>query len=101
MTWRGSDPSHPASKQKTKMGGEGLGPLARGREHVKFGIFEHMDDSGVPLGDQIANRMRLIEAYDRLGFHAYHLAAHHGTPLGLAPSPGLMMAAVAQRTQRL
>jgi alkanesulfonate monooxygenase SsuD/methylene tetrahydromethanopterin reductase-like flavin-dependent oxidoreductase (luciferase family) len=68
---------------------------------VKFGIFEHMDDSGVPLGQQIANRMQLVEAYDRFGFHAYHLAEHHGTPLGLAPSPGLFMAAVAQRTCRL
>jgi alkanesulfonate monooxygenase SsuD/methylene tetrahydromethanopterin reductase-like flavin-dependent oxidoreductase (luciferase family) len=68
---------------------------------VKFGIFEHMDDSGVPLGEQIAGRMQLVEAYDRLGFYAYHLAEHHGTPLGLAPSPGLFMAAVAQRTQRL
>jgi alkanesulfonate monooxygenase SsuD/methylene tetrahydromethanopterin reductase-like flavin-dependent oxidoreductase (luciferase family) len=68
---------------------------------MKFGIFEHMDDSGVPLGQQIADRLRLIEAYDRFGFHAYHLAEHHGTPLGLAPSPGLLMAAVAQRTRRL
>jgi alkanesulfonate monooxygenase SsuD/methylene tetrahydromethanopterin reductase-like flavin-dependent oxidoreductase (luciferase family) len=68
---------------------------------VKFGIFEHMDDAGVPLAEQIASRMRLVEVYDRLGFHAYHLAEHHGTPLGLAPSPGLFMAAVAQRTQRL
>jgi alkanesulfonate monooxygenase SsuD/methylene tetrahydromethanopterin reductase-like flavin-dependent oxidoreductase (luciferase family) len=68
---------------------------------MKFGIFEHMDDSGVPLGQQIAERMRLVEAYDRFGFYAYHLAEHHGTPLGLAPSPGVIMAAVAQRTQRL
>ncbi len=68
---------------------------------MRFGIFEHMDDSGVPLGQQIADRMRLIEAYDRVGFYAYHLAEHHGTPLGLAPSPGLFLAAVAQRTRRL
>jgi alkanesulfonate monooxygenase SsuD/methylene tetrahydromethanopterin reductase-like flavin-dependent oxidoreductase (luciferase family) len=33
--------------------------------------------------------------------YAYHLAEHHGTPLGLAPSPGLFLAAVAQRTKRL
>jgi len=68
---------------------------------MKFGVFEHMDDSGVPLGQQIENRMRLAEAYDRYGFYAYHLAEHHGTPLGLAPSPGLVMAALAQRTKRL
>ena len=68
---------------------------------MKFGIFEHMDDSGVPLGEQFENRLALIEACDRYGFHAYHLAEHHGTPLGLAPSPGVFLAAVAQRTKRL
>jgi alkanesulfonate monooxygenase SsuD/methylene tetrahydromethanopterin reductase-like flavin-dependent oxidoreductase (luciferase family) len=68
---------------------------------MRLGIFEHMDDCGVPLSRQIAERMQLVEAYDRLGFYAYHLAEHHGTPLGLAPSPSLMMAAIAQRTKRL
>src|SRR5262244_2521701 len=60
-----------------------------------------MDDSGVPLGKQIEDRLTLIEAFDRHGFYAYHLAEHHGTPLGLAPSPGIFLAAVAQRTKRL
>jgi alkanesulfonate monooxygenase SsuD/methylene tetrahydromethanopterin reductase-like flavin-dependent oxidoreductase (luciferase family) len=68
---------------------------------MKFGIFEHMDDSGLPVGQHFQNRLSLIEAYDRYGFYAYHLAEHHGTPLGLAPSPGLFLAAVAQRTKRL
>lgn len=68
---------------------------------MKFGIFDHMDDSGATLGEQYANRLRLIEAYDRAGFYAYHLAEHHGTPLGCAPSPGIFMAAVAQRSTRL
>ena len=54
---------------------------------MKFGIFEHMDDSGTPVGRHFENRLSLIEAYDRYGFYAYHLAEHHGTPLGLAPSP--------------
>jgi alkanesulfonate monooxygenase SsuD/methylene tetrahydromethanopterin reductase-like flavin-dependent oxidoreductase (luciferase family) len=68
---------------------------------MKFGLFEHMDDSGVALGQQFENRLSLLEACDRYGFYAYHLAEHHGTPLGLAPSPGLFLAAVAQRTKRL
>ena len=68
---------------------------------MKFGIFEHMDYAGVPLRQQIEQRLQLVEAYDRLGFYAYHLAEHHGTPLGLAPSPGIFMAAVAQRTRWL
>jgi alkanesulfonate monooxygenase SsuD/methylene tetrahydromethanopterin reductase-like flavin-dependent oxidoreductase (luciferase family) len=68
---------------------------------MKFGLFEHMDHSGVPLGQQFESRLSLLEACDRYGFYAYHLAEHHGTPLGLAPSPGLFLAAVAQRTKRL
>ena len=68
---------------------------------MKFGIFDHMDHSGVPLGQQIEERLRLIEAYDQGGFHAYHLAEHHATPLGMAPSPAVFLAAVAQRTKRL
>jgi alkanesulfonate monooxygenase SsuD/methylene tetrahydromethanopterin reductase-like flavin-dependent oxidoreductase (luciferase family) len=68
---------------------------------MKFGVFDHMDESGVSLDQQFEDRLKLIEAYDRLNFYAYHLAEHHGTPLGLAPSPGIFMAAVAQRTKRL
>ena len=68
---------------------------------MKFGIFDHMDRGAVPLGEQYESRLRLIEAYDRAGFHAYHLAEHHATPLGMAPSPSVFLAAVAQRTRRL
>jgi alkanesulfonate monooxygenase SsuD/methylene tetrahydromethanopterin reductase-like flavin-dependent oxidoreductase (luciferase family) len=68
---------------------------------MKFGVFDHMDEGDVPLHQQFEERLRLIDAYDRLHFYAYHLAEHHGTPLGLAPSPGIFLAAVAQRTKRL
>jgi len=68
---------------------------------VKFGVFDHLDDAGVPHGELFAGRLKLAEAYDRSGFHAYHLAEHHGTPLGCAASPGLFLAALAQRTTRL
>jgi alkanesulfonate monooxygenase SsuD/methylene tetrahydromethanopterin reductase-like flavin-dependent oxidoreductase (luciferase family) len=68
---------------------------------MKFGVFDHMDAAGVPLAQQIEERLRLVEAYDRGGFHAYHLAEHHCTPLGLAPSPNVFLAAIAQRTRRL
>src|SRR5262245_18372629 len=68
---------------------------------MKFGVFDHMDDAGVAPGQQFEDRLSLIEAYDRCGFYAYHLAEHHGTPLGMAPSPGVFLAAMAQRTKRL
>jgi alkanesulfonate monooxygenase SsuD/methylene tetrahydromethanopterin reductase-like flavin-dependent oxidoreductase (luciferase family) len=68
---------------------------------MKFGIFDHMDRSGPDLGRQFEERLRLIELYERAGFHAYHLAEHHATPLGMAPSPSVFLAAVAQRTTKL
>ena len=68
---------------------------------MQFGVFDHLDDGGAPIGEHYENRLRLIEAYDRLGIHRYHLAEHHATPLGLAPSPSVFLAAVAQRTRRL
>jgi len=55
----------------------------------------------LPLKDYYEQRLRLIEAYDQAGFYAYHVAEHHSTPLGMAPSPSVFLAAVAQRTQRL
>src|SRR5205814_1648375 len=68
---------------------------------MRFGIIDHNDDTGRPHVRQVAERLELIEAYDRLGFYAYHLTEHHGTPLAVTPSPHLMLAAAAQRTSRL
>ena len=68
---------------------------------MRFGIFDHLDDSGLPLTEHFEARLKLIEAYDRAGFYGYHLAEHHNTPLGYAPSPGVFLAAVAQRTRQL
>ncbi|MGH8328052.1 MAG: LLM class flavin-dependent oxidoreductase, partial [Steroidobacteraceae bacterium] len=68
---------------------------------MKFGIMDHVDDSGLPPAQHYENRLRLIEAADRLGFYSYHVAEHHGTPLGFAPSPNVYLSAVAQRTRQL
>ena len=68
---------------------------------MKFGVFDHMDDAGGPLAKLYADRLELIEAYDRSGIYGYHLAEHHSTPLGCAASPGLFLAALAQRTKSL
>src|SRR4030081_2660683 len=68
---------------------------------MEFGVFDHLDRYGGPLADFYEDRLRIAEAYDRAGFYAYHLAEHHSTPLGMAPSPSVFLAAVAQRTRRL
>src|SRR5262249_41676050 len=78
-------------------GGNGL----PGDAPMKFGVFDHMDDAGGPLGQLYADRLELVEAYDRSGSYGYHLAEHHSTPLGCAASPGLFLAAMTQRTKTL
>jgi alkanesulfonate monooxygenase SsuD/methylene tetrahydromethanopterin reductase-like flavin-dependent oxidoreductase (luciferase family) len=70
-------------------------------EKIEFGVFDHLDRTGVALSDYYEDRLRIVEAYDRAGFYAYHLAEHHATPLGMAPSPNVFLTAVAQRTRRL
>ena len=68
---------------------------------MKFGVFDHLDASGAPLAEFYEHRLRLAEAYDRIGIHALHIAEHHATPLGMSPSPSVFLSAVAQRTKRL
>jgi len=68
---------------------------------MEFGIFDHVDRNAAALADYYERRLALTEAYDRHGFYCYHVAEHHATPLGLASSPSVYMAAVAQRTKEL
>src|SRR3989442_11207825 len=68
---------------------------------VPFGIFDHVDRGEGPLAALYDSRLRLVEAADAAGFRTYHVAEHHATRLGMAPSPGIFLAALAQRTRRL
>lgn len=68
---------------------------------VAFGIFDHLDHYDIPLPQFYEERLKLAEAADAAGLYGYHVAEHHMTPLGMAPSPGIFLAAMAQRTQRL
>ena len=68
---------------------------------MEFGIFDHLDRNDLPLAEFYEGRLKLVEAYDRGGFHRYHIAEHHSTPLGMAPSPSVFLSAVAQRTTLL
>jgi len=68
---------------------------------MQFGVFDHMDRSGLALPDFYEARLQMIELYDRAGFYGYHLAEHHATPLGMSPSPSVFLSAVAQRSEKL
>jgi alkanesulfonate monooxygenase SsuD/methylene tetrahydromethanopterin reductase-like flavin-dependent oxidoreductase (luciferase family) len=69
---------------------------------MEFSVFDHLDlVPGQDLTGYYEDRLKLVERYDEIGIRSYHLAEHHATPLGMAPSPNLFLAAVAQRTTRL
>ncbi len=65
-----------------------------------FAVFDHNDASGQPAARQLDERLELITAYERLGYYAYQLAEHHGTPLGIA-TPHLMLAAASRLTSTI
>ncbi len=68
---------------------------------MEFGIFDHLDNEHLPFQQYYQERLKIIERYDQAGFHSYHLAEHHATTLGMAPSPNVFLSAVAQRTTQL
>ncbi|MBI3330207.1 MAG: LLM class flavin-dependent oxidoreductase [Nitrospinae bacterium] len=69
---------------------------------LQFGLFDWIEwEDRRPASDIFEERLQMLEYADRAGFFCYHLAEHHITPLSLAPSPGLFLAAAAQRTHRI
>jgi alkanesulfonate monooxygenase SsuD/methylene tetrahydromethanopterin reductase-like flavin-dependent oxidoreductase (luciferase family) len=68
---------------------------------LKFGIFDHLDSDGQDLGPLLETRLGLIELIEKEGYAGYHMAEHHATPLGMASSPSVFLAAAFQRTRRL
>jgi alkanesulfonate monooxygenase SsuD/methylene tetrahydromethanopterin reductase-like flavin-dependent oxidoreductase (luciferase family) len=68
---------------------------------LQFGVFDHLDRLQQALPAFYEQRLRIVKLYEDLGFHRYHIAEHHATPLGMAPSPSVFLSAVAQRTTRL
>jgi alkanesulfonate monooxygenase SsuD/methylene tetrahydromethanopterin reductase-like flavin-dependent oxidoreductase (luciferase family) len=72
-------------------------------KELSFGVFDHIErTSGSPnLEELYQERLRLLKVYDQAGIWGYHLAQHHQTPLGMAPSPNLFLAAAALHTRHL
>ena len=68
---------------------------------LQFGVFDHLDSDGRPLDRLFESRLKLIALIEREGFAGYHLAEHHSTPLGMAASPSVFLAAAFARTTRL
>jgi alkanesulfonate monooxygenase SsuD/methylene tetrahydromethanopterin reductase-like flavin-dependent oxidoreductase (luciferase family) len=69
--------------------------------HVEFGAIDHVDRQAKPIAETYDSRLKLIELYDKTGFSIFHITEHHFTPLGLAPSPLVFLAAASRITERI
>jgi alkanesulfonate monooxygenase SsuD/methylene tetrahydromethanopterin reductase-like flavin-dependent oxidoreductase (luciferase family) len=73
-----------------------------GPTDLEFGLFDWVDAApGRTPADVYDGRLSLLAEADLGGFAVYHLAEHHGTPLGMAPSPAVFLAAAARVTRRI
>jgi alkanesulfonate monooxygenase SsuD/methylene tetrahydromethanopterin reductase-like flavin-dependent oxidoreductase (luciferase family) len=69
---------------------------------ITLGLFDWVDADGVRQAGQLyQERLNLLADAESDGFDIYHVAEHHGTPLGLVPSPNVYLAAAATRTTRI
>ena len=68
---------------------------------VEFGVIDHIDRQDEPIAKTYDSRLKLLELYDKAGFTTFHITEHHSTPLGLAPSPMVFLAAASRITQRI
>ena len=68
----------------------------------QFGIFDHLErQPDLSLEQQYEERLALLARADALGVYSYHLAEHHQSPLCMAPSPSVFLAAAARHTRQL
>src|SRR5690348_4207306 len=68
---------------------------------IRFGLFDWLDRGQADVSALYQQRLKMLEYADQAGYVIYHLAEHHGTPLGMAPSPNLFLAAAAQHTKHI
>ena len=71
-------------------------------QKVTFGLFDWLDlRPGASLHRLYDERLELVALAEQAGFHGYHLAEHHGTPLGMCPSPNVFLSALSRCTSSI
>src|SRR6185436_12845504 len=69
---------------------------------MQFGLFDWVEASdSLSPQDVYEHKLQMAAAADKAGFHGLFLAEHQGTPLSIDASPGVLLSAIFQRTQRL
>jgi alkanesulfonate monooxygenase SsuD/methylene tetrahydromethanopterin reductase-like flavin-dependent oxidoreductase (luciferase family) len=69
---------------------------------IEFGIFDHIEVHGDrPVEEVYEQRIAMLKRAEEGGFHAFHLAEHHGFALSGSPTAAVFLAALARETTRL
>lgn len=66
-----------------------------------FWLLDHYPETGESLASVHATALAHARLADRLGFTGLWLAEHHFQPLGTAPNPAVLLAAIASCTENL
>jgi len=68
---------------------------------MKVGLFDHVGRADGPLSRLFDERLEFYAAADEAGFWCVHIAEHHASPVNMAASPSLFLAALARETRNL
>ena len=68
---------------------------------MKVGLFDHIGRGGAQLAKLYDDRLTFYSEADRFGFYCMHLAEHHCSPVNMAPSPSVFLAALARCTKTM
>lgn len=66
-----------------------------------FWLLDHYADTGEPPASPAATALAHARLADALGFESLWIAEHHFETLGTAPNPAVVLAAIAQQTERI
>jgi alkanesulfonate monooxygenase SsuD/methylene tetrahydromethanopterin reductase-like flavin-dependent oxidoreductase (luciferase family) len=68
---------------------------------MEVGLFDHIGRADTHLAKLFDDRIAFYSAADKLGFYCMHLAEHHCSPVNMAPSPSVFLAALARETKSM
>ncbi len=78
------------------------GPAGGGTPALRLSVLDQSPISEGSSGTQaLANTLDLARAADRLGYHRYWVAEHHGGPMLAGPSPEALIGPIAAATERI
>jgi luciferase family oxidoreductase group 1 len=76
--------------------------VPRARPALRLSVLDQSPISEGSSGAQaLANTLDLARAAERMGYHRYWVAEHHGGPMLAGPSPEVLIAPIAAATERI